>query len=78
LFSISARIKKNLSNIVVKDIKSILLFRPRLLKKLKVSNRNLSKDRKTYFNITVIFSTHTLITKIKGVKFYAESLAIKF
>ena len=32
LFSISAKIRECLSNIVVKDIKGILLLRPRLLK----------------------------------------------
>jgi len=55
----------------------MLLFRPRLLKKLKVNNRKLSKDRKTYFNIIAIFNTHTPIIKIKGIKFYAENLVIK-
>ena len=42
LFSISIRIRKSLGNIVVKDIKSILLLRPRLLK-LQVSNKKLLK-----------------------------------
>jgi len=46
--------RKSLGNIVVKDIKSILLFRPMLLKKLKVSNGRLSKDRKTYLNVIII------------------------
>src|ERR1700735_2350655 len=40
LFSIYARIRESLGNIVVKNIKGTLLLRPRLLK-LKVSNRNL-------------------------------------
>src|SRR3984885_13801501 len=40
LFSICARIKESLGNIVVKDIKGTSLLRPRLLK-LKASNRNL-------------------------------------
>ena len=35
-FSIGARIRESLGNIVVKDIKGLLLLRPRLLK-LKVS-----------------------------------------
>ena len=26
------------------------------------------KDRKTYFNITAVFSMYTLITKTKGIK----------
>ena len=43
LFSISAR--ESLGNIVVKDIKGLLLLRPRLLK-LKVSNRNLLRIEK--------------------------------
>jgi len=62
---------------VVKDIKSMLLFRPRLLKKFKVSNGKLFKNKKTYFNITAIFNTYTPIIKIKGVRFYAEGLAIR-
>src|ERR1700733_11131718 len=45
LFSICARIKKSLGNIVVKDIKGTLLLRPRLLK-LKVSNKNLLRIEK--------------------------------
>ena len=44
------------------------LFRPKLLKKLKVSNRKLFKDRKTHLNITAIFNIHTPIIKTKGVK----------
>ena len=77
MFSISVGIKKSLGDIVVKDIKSILLFRPRLLKKLKVNNRKLSKDRKTYFNATAVFSIYTLIIKTKSVKLYAESLTTR-
>ena len=45
LFNISTRIKESLGNIVVKDIKGLLLFRPRLLK-LKISNRNLLRIEK--------------------------------
>src|SRR6202044_78872 len=45
LFSICARIKESLGNIVVKNIKGTLLLRPRLLK-LKVSNRNLLRIEK--------------------------------
>jgi len=40
MFSISAKIRESLGDIVVKDIKGLSLLRPRLLK-LKVSNRNL-------------------------------------
>jgi len=45
MFSIGAGIKKNLSNIVVKDIKKMSPLRPRLLK-LKVNNGNLLKIKK--------------------------------
>ena len=69
--------KKSLDNVVVKDIKNILLFKPRLLKKLKVNNRKLSKDRKTHFNITATFNIYTLIAKTKNIKSYAEGLTIK-
>jgi len=69
--------RKSLGNIVIKDIKSMLLFRPKLLKKLKVNNRKLSKDRKTHFNTTAIFNIYIPIAKIKNIRFYAEGLAIK-
>ena len=45
LFSICARIRESLGNVVVKNIKGTSLLRPRLLK-LKVSNRNLSRIEK--------------------------------
>ena len=45
LFSISTGIKECLGDIIIKNIKGILLLRPRLLK-LKVSNRNLLKIEK--------------------------------
>ena len=45
LFSISTKIRESLGDIVVKDIKELLLLRPRLLK-LKVSNGNLLKIEK--------------------------------
>src|ERR1700722_16721983 len=45
LFSICARIRKSLGNVVVKNIKETLLLRPRLLK-LKVSNKNLLRIEK--------------------------------
>jgi len=77
LFSISTKIKKSLGDVVVKDIKNTSLFRPRLLKKLKVSNEKLSKNRKTDVNAIAIFSMHTLIIKTKGVKPYTKSLTIK-
>ena len=55
----------------------MLLLRPRLLKKLKVNNKKLSKDRKTHLNITATFNTYILIIKTKGIRFYIESLTIK-
>jgi len=45
MFSISARIRQSLGDIVVKDIKGTSLLRPRLLK-LKVSNGNLLRIEK--------------------------------
>jgi len=45
MFSISARIRQSLGNIVVKDIKGTLPLRPRILK-LKVSNKNLLRIEK--------------------------------
>jgi len=50
----------------------MLLFRPRLLKKLKVSNGKLSKDKKTHFNAITIFSIYIPIIKTKGVKPYIK------
>ena len=40
LFSIGARIRESLGDIVVKNIKGLLLFRLRLLKSLKAYNGN--------------------------------------
>ena len=45
LFSICARIRESLGNIVVKDIKGMSPLRPRLLK-LKINNRNLLRIEK--------------------------------
>jgi len=45
MFSISAKIRQSLGNIVVKNIKGTSPLRPRLLK-LKVSNRNLLRIEK--------------------------------
>ena len=45
IFSISAKIRESLGNVVVKDIKGTLLLRSRLLK-FKVSNGNLLKIKK--------------------------------
>ena len=44
-FSISAGIRESPGDIIVKNIKGLLLLRPRLLK-LKVSNRNLLRIEK--------------------------------
>ena len=68
---------ESLGNIVVKDIKGTSPLRPRLLK-LKVSNRKLSKDRKTYFNVTTTLSTYILIIRTKGIRPYIVSLIIGF
>jgi len=54
-----------------------LLFRPKLLKKLKISNGKLFKDRKTCLNVIAIFNIYTPIIKTKGVKFNAEGLAAR-
>ena len=65
MFSIGARIRKSPGNIVVKDVKSTLLFRPRLL---KLAIEDYLKDRKAYLNITTTFGTYILITRTKGVR----------
>ena len=76
LLRISARVKESLGDIVVKDIKGILLLRPRLLKSLKVYNRKLSKKRKTYLNITTTLKVYVLIIRTKGVRPYIIGLII--
>ena len=73
MFSISIRIKESLDNIVVKDIKSILLFRPRLL---KLIIKDYLKDRKAYLNITTTFSIYTPIIRTKGIRLYIVGLII--
>ena len=45
MFNINIKIREHLDNIIVKDIKGILLFKPRLLKP-KVNNKNLLKIEK--------------------------------
>ena len=45
MFNISAKIEEYLGNIIVKDIKGILLFKLRLLKP-KVNNKNLLRIKK--------------------------------
>ena len=66
MFNISIRIREYPGNIIVKDIKGISLFRPKLLKP-EFNNKILLKIKKTYFNIIVIFSTHTTIIKTEGI-----------
>ena len=44
-FSISTKIRESPGDVVVKNIKGLLLLRPRLLK-LKVNNRNLLRIKK--------------------------------
>ena len=52
----------------------MLPLRPRLLKSLKAYNRKLSKNRKTYFNITATLRAHVPITRTEGVRLYIVSL----
>jgi len=54
----------------------MLRLRPRLLEKLEVNNRRLSKDKKTHLNITAIFNIHIPITKTKSIRLYVKGLAI--
>ena len=76
LLRISARVRESPGNIVVKDIKGILLLRPRLLQYLKAYNRKLSKKRKTSLNITTTLRVYILIIRTKGIRFYTVSLII--
>jgi len=55
----------------------MLLFRPKLLKSLKLVMENYLKIGKTHFNITATFNTHISIIKTKDVRLYIEGLAIK-
>ena len=74
MFRISAGVRESLGNIVVKDIKGTPPFRPRLLKSLKAYNGKLSKNRKTYFNVTATFRMHAPIIKTEGVRPYTVGL----
>src|SRR6266566_3754814 len=76
LLRINVRVRESLSDIVVKDIKGMPLFRPKLLKSLKAYNRNLSKNRKTYLNTTATFKVYILVIKTKGIKPYIIGLII--
>ena len=60
LFSICAKIRESLGNVVVKDIKGTLPLRPRLLK-LKVSNGNLLRIEKlTLTQLPLLVRIHQL------------------
>ena len=74
--SIGARVRESLGNIVVKDIKGTPPLRPRLIKSLKAYNRELSKNRKTYLNVTATLRVHTPIIRTKGVRPYIVGLII--
>ena len=75
LFSIYAKIRESLGDVVVKDIKGTLPLRPRLLK-LKVSNGNLLRIEKAYLNATTTLSTHALVIRTKGIRFNVVRLII--
>ena len=66
MLSISTRIRERLGDIIVKDVKGILLLGPRLLKS-KVSNRSLLRIEKTHLNITTALSIYITIIRTKGI-----------
>ena len=76
LLSISTRIRKRPGNIVVEDIKSTPLLRPRLLESLKLVIENYLQDRKTYLNVTAALSIYAMIIRTKGVRPYIVYLII--
>ena len=78
LFSISTRIRERLCNIIVKDIKGILLLRPRLLESLKLVIENYLQDRKAHLNATTTLSTYVLIIRTKGIRSNIVRLIISF
>jgi len=66
--------KKSLGNIVVKDIKNILLFRPRLLKSLKLIMENYLKIGKLILT-QLLFLIHIyLLQKLKVLNFMQKVL----
>ena len=65
-----------MGDVVVKDIKGILPFRPRLLKSLKACNRKLFKNRKTYLNATATLRVYILVIRTKGIRPYTVGLII--
>ena len=74
MFSISARIRERLGDVIVKDIKGTPLLRPRLLESLKLVIENYLRDRKTYLNVTTALSTYITIIKTKGIRPYVVYL----
>ena len=52
----------------------MLSLRPRLLKSLKAYNRKLSKNRKTYFNVTATLKVYALVIRTEGVRPYTVGL----
>ena len=74
LFSISTRIRERPGDIIVKDIKGMLLLRPGLLESLKLVIENYLQDRKTYLNATTALNTHITIIRTKGIRPYAVCL----
>ena len=78
LFSISTRIRERLGDIIVKDIKRMLLLRPRLLESLKLVIENYLQDRKAYLNITTALSIYILIIRTKGIRSNVVCLIISF
>src|SRR6266700_3451648 len=76
LLRISTRVRESLGDIIIKDIKGTLPLRPRLLKSLKAYNRKLSKNKKTYLNVTATLKAYALVTKTKGIRPYIVGLII--
>ena len=76
LFSISARIGERPGNIVVKDIKGILLLRPGLQESLKLVIEKLSIGQKTHLYITAALSIYAIIIRTKGIQPYVVYLII--
>ena len=64
-------------DIVVKDIKGTPPLRPRLLKSLKAYNRKLSKNKKTYFNVTATLRAHTPVIRTKGIRPHIVGLIVR-
>ena len=78
MLRISTKVRESLGDIVVKDIKGMLPFRPRLLKSLKACNRKLFKNRKIYLNVTATFRVYVLVIRTKGVRPYIVGFIVYF